>query len=313
MRVPLRIGTRGSALALAQAALVREALRRAAPELATEIVPIRTQGDRVLDRPLAEVGGKGLFIREIEEALQEGRIDLAVHSLKDLPTELPGALVLGAVLERGDPRDALVSRGGLTLAQMSPGSRVGTSSLRRRAQLLAACGGRVEVVDIRGNLDTRVRKMREGQCEALVLAASGLARAGLEEPIAELLDPEVMLPAVCQGIIGVETRRDEPEVAELMRRVDHPPTHRAALAERAFLRRIEGGCLVPAACLAVEEAQGCTVTGLAASLDGRTVLRRSARGAVPEMEALAVGVAEGILAEGGTEILEAIRGGGRAR
>lgn len=302
----LRIGTRGSRLALIQAEKVRSVLLSRRAGLQAQIVTIQTQGDRVLDSPLSRIGGKGLFIREIEDALLAGRIDLAVHSLKDLPTALPEGLALAGALSREDPRDAFVSRDGRTPAGMRDGERVGTSSLRRAAQLLQL-NPRLRIVDMRGNVDTRLRKLAEGECAALVLAACGLDRLGLGGRITERLDPGQMLPAVCQGIIGIEIRRQDRRSAELLDSVSDPGSLRMAAGERAFLRRLEGGCQVPVGCLSALDGSECRVEGLVATLDGRRVIRRSVAGPVERIEGLAEELAETILAEGGEEILEQIR------
>jgi hydroxymethylbilane synthase len=303
---PLRIGTRGSRLALIQAEAVRSVLESRFPGLEVQMRTIKTRGDRILDSPLSKIGGKGLFIREIEAALEQGRIDVAVHSLKDLPTVLPEELTLGGVLAREDPRDALVSRGGRRLAALGAGDRVGTSSLRRRAQLLAL-NPELQVAEVRGNVDTRLAKLAQGQFEALILAASGLKRAGAEAEITEVLDPELMLPAVCQGIVGMETRREDARTAGLIGAVSDPVTFEIAEAERIFLHSLEGGCQVPIGCLAaIDEGMG-TVTGMVASLDGRRIVRSSRRGPAGELGQLAAGLAADILKAGGGEILGSIR------
>jgi hydroxymethylbilane synthase len=306
MSGPLRIGTRGSALALVQAEKVRGALAARFPGLEVEILAIGTRGDRILDSPLSKIGGKGLFIREIEDALAEGRIDLAVHSLKDLPTVLPPGLTLGGVLPREDPRDALVSRDGRGLAELRPGQRVGTSSLRRRAQLLAASPG-LRVVDARGNVDTRLARLRQGRYEALVLAACGLQRAGFGGRITEHLDPQLMLPAACQGIIGMEVRSEDRRVAELAASVSHGPTMAVAEAERAFMHRLEWGCRVPAGCLAVVRGVEGKVSGMVADPEGGRIVRLHRSGPSAALRRLAEELARGILSRGGAEILAAVR------
>jgi len=301
----VRIGTRGSRLAVIQAEKVRAALLQVDPGLETEIVTIKTLGDRVLDAPLSKIGGKGIFIREIEEALLAGRIDLAVHSLKDLPTTIPEGLALGCTLSREDPRDALVSPDGRPFDRLQAGERIGTSSLRRAAQLLRL-NPRLRIVELRGNVDTRLQKMAGGECEAVVLAACGLERAGLAGRIVERFAPERLLPAVCQGIIGVEIRRDDP-VAGLVAAASDPRSFRMAEAERAFLRRLEGGCQVPVGCLSVLEAAGGRIEGLVASLDGQRIVRASRAGAAEDLVRLAEELAGELLARGGEEILEQIR------
>lgn len=302
----IRIGTRGSKLALVQADRVKAELLERFPGLEIERVIIKTRGDKILDIPLARIGGKGLFIKEIEEALLQDEIDLAVHSLKDLPTSLPGRLILRAVLEREDPRDALVSLHGKSLEALSALDRIATSSLRRRSQLLVRDRS-LRVIDIRGNIDTRLRKMEEGYCEALILAACGLKRVGLAGRITQYLEPEIMLPAVCQGIIGLETRREDEAVERMVSQINHPPTFLAAEAERAFLNTLEGGCQVPVACRTFVEKERVTIAGLIADPEGRTVIRKTTEGKPAAAARLARELAGSILKEGGAEILESIR------
>lgn len=261
----LVIGSRGSQLALWQARWVKSRLEGLGVEAEIEI--IRTTGDKITDVPLAKVGSKGLFTKEIEDALLAGRVDLAVHSLKDLPTVLPAGLVLAAVPEREDPRDALV---GKRLADLPQGARVGTSSLRRGAQLKRLRPD-VSIESVRGNLDTRLRKLDEGQYEAILLAAAGLRRLGWVERIAECLDPDVMCPAVGQGALAIETRA-EGEAREICARLDHEPTRRAVLEERAMLARLGGGCQVPIGAHAVVDGEKVRVRGVVASPDGTRVV-----------------------------------------
>ncbi len=244
---PLRIGTRGSPLALAQAHEVRDRLAAAhdLPETAFEIVVIKTTGDRVLDRPLGEIGGKGLFTREIEEALLAGTIDMAVHSMKDMPVEQPEGLVIDCCLEREDPRDALVGEGVRSLDDLAAGEVVGTSSLRRRAQLLARRPD-LKVVEFRGNVQTRLGKLADGVARCTFLAMAGLRRLGiLDEVPATPIPVEEMLPAVAQGVIGVERRVDDGRAAALLAAIHHPPTWECLVAERAFLRVLDGSCRTP--------------------------------------------------------------------
>lgn len=302
----IRIGTRGSRLAVIQTGKVRSALESRFPELQFEVQIIKTRGDKILDSPLSKIGGKGLFIREIEEALIRGRIDLAVHSLKDLPTSLPEELAVGGVLRREDPRDAFVSRDGLKLADLGEGASIGTSSLRRRAQILKI-NRHLQVVDIRGNIDTRLGKIRDGYCDALVLAACGLQRSGSGDTITEYLDPEVMLPAVCQGIIGIEIRRQDERTAELAAGISDQLTFSVAVAERAFLHKLEGGCQIPVGCLGTIRGGECTVRGLVADPDGNRMIRRALRGKAATIQRLATELADIILESGGAEVLESIR------
>ena len=306
----LRIGTRSSKLALWQTDRVAALLRKAHPRLETERVVIQTVGDRVLDTALSKIGDKGLFTRELEEALRTERIDLAVHSLKDLPTALPDDLTIGAVLEREDPRDALVSREGRTLAQLAPGARVGTSSLRRRSQLLAA-RPELSIVDLRGNVPTRVDKVTRGEMEAAVLARAGLVRLGLDEHISEVLEPELMLPAVGQGAMAVEARANDQRVLDQLAPLEDPVTRIVTAAERGLLARLEGGCQVPVGALATLAAgRRLTLRGLVGDVDGervvRDVIEDEARD-VADAARIGTTLAERLLAAGGGEILDRIR------
>ncbi len=305
----LRIGTRGSRLALWQTDRVATLLREAHPGLTTERVVIQTVGDRVLDTALSKIGDKGLFTHKLEEALRTGRIDLAVHSLKDLPTALPDDLTIGAVLERDDPRDALVSRDRRTLAELPPGTSVGTSSLRRRSQLLAAHPGLI-VVDLRGNVPTRVEKVTRGEVAAAVLARAGLVRLGLSEYISEVLDPGVMLPAVGQGALAVEVRADDSLVLERLAPLDDLPTRIATAAERSLLGRLEGGCQVPVGALATLAGGRLTLRGLVGDVDGARVVRDSIEDAaanVADAGRIGTALAERLLGAGAGAILDRIR------
>lgn len=302
----LRLGTRGSALALAQARMMARRLRELHPGLEVEEVVIRTRGDEVLDSPLHLVGGKGLFVKEIEEALLDGRIDAAVHSLKDLPGELPPGLLLGAVPGREEPWDVLVSRGGESIRNLAPGSRVGTSSLRRRAQLLRYRKD-LEVVDLRGNVDTRLRKVDQGEVSAAVLAAAGLNRLGRGERATEVLAPEVMLPAPAQGALGIEARSGDAPTLALLASLEHPPTRQAVEAERRVMAVLEGGCKVPLAAFAEPRRGRLRLRALVASLDGKRIAEAEGEGAPAEARALGEEVARRVLAAGGGEILDEIR------
>jgi hydroxymethylbilane synthase len=291
---PLRIATRGSALALRQTALVRERLIEAHADLgatdAVEIVTIRTTGDRVQDRPLAEIGGKGLFAKEIEEALYDGRADLAVHSLKDLETRLPAGLALAAILPREDPRDAFVARAAASLAALPPGAKIGTSSLRRRAQLLWRRPD-LQIVPLRGNVDTRLGKLAAGELDAIVLALCGLDRLGHAGRASEILEPETMLPAVGQGALAVECRADDERVHALLRPLEDKDTALCVGAERAMLAALDGSCRTPIAGLAAIAGGQMTIDGLLARPDGGAVIR--ARRAGPADAAVALGTALG--------------------
>jgi hydroxymethylbilane synthase len=289
MTALLRLGTRGSALARAQAALVVAALGRADPQLAApgalEVVVIATSGDRITDRPLAEVGGKGLFCKELETALLERRVDLAVHSVKDLPTWLPPGLVLAAVLARGDPRDALIARSGQGLDALPPGTVVGTSSPRRQAQLLAR-RPELRVVSLRGNVDTRLRKLAAGAVDATVLAQAGLERLELAPAGASLLPPEIMLPAVGQGAIGVECRADDAPALARLAAIDDAQTAACIGAERALLAALDGSCRTPIAGHATCAGGELRLAALVARPDGSVCFRTTRQGALADGAAL---------------------------
>jgi hydroxymethylbilane synthase len=292
----LVIASRGSQLALWQARWVSSQLAAAGQECRIEI--IKTTGDKITDVPLAKVGTKGLFTKEIEEALLDGRADLAVHSLKDLPTELPEGLVLAAVPEREDPRDAVVGR---KLADLPPGAKVGTSSLRRAAQLRQLRPD-LQVESVRGNLDTRLRKLDQGRYDAILLAAAGLKRLGWGDRIAEILAPDQMCPAVGQGALAIETRAGFDAVAFL----DHPDTHTAILAERAVLRALGGGCQVPIGAYATVSQGRVHLLAIVAAPDGTQVIRAQAEGAANEAAKIGARLAADLLQRGARRILEAV-------
>jgi len=296
------IATRGSQLALIQSGWIRDRLLEVEPGLSIALEKIQTTGDKILDVPLAAIGGKGLFVKEIEEALLSGRAQLAVHSIKDMPVELPPGLHLAAIPRREDRRDALISRSGKGLEGLAKGARVGTSSLRRKAQLLALRPD-LETVSLRGNVETRIRKMDQGQVEAVILAAAGLKRLGLEERVSAYLDPEVMLPAVGQGALGLECRHDDQPTNDLVSRLTDPVAWVEVTAERAFLARLEGGCQVPIACLARLSGLELEVEGLVADLDGRRLIRKGIKGPAEEAGRLGRELAEDVLASGAGEIL----------
>lgn len=289
MNKPLRIGTRGSPLALAQANLVRDRLLAAhqalAPE-ATEICIIKTTGDRILDRPLAEAGGKGLFTKEIEEALLEGSIDLAVHSMKDMPTVLPDGLDVPCLLEREDPRDVFISPKAANLWDLPDGAVVGTASLRRQAQILHRRPD-LKMVNIRGNVETRLRKIEAGEADATLLALAGLKRLGLTGAATAVIPLEDMLPAVAQGAIGIECRAGDDRILELLAALNHPATQTCIAAERAMLAVLEGSCRTPIAGLAqFDEAGGISLRAMVLTPDGRTVHETSRAGPAPDAERL---------------------------
>ncbi len=302
MRRNIRVGTRGSLLATQQARVTIGRLLLGECDFDVSLKVISTKGDVRQDLPLHRLGSTGLFVKEIEQALLSGAIDLAVHSLKDMPAALPEGLIIAGVLERADPRDALVSRYG-SIADLPEGAIVGTSSLRRKSQLLRARPGTV-VHDIRGNIDTRLAKLEAGEYDAVLLAACGLDRTGHGERIAERIDPSVILPAACQGIIAIETRADDKEMIALVRGIGDEETLRRAETERAFLASIEGGCRVPAGCLSVVDGDAVRIEGMIGSLDGATVIRRNVAGRIEARFALARELALRLLADGGTAIIE---------
>ena len=282
---PLRIGTRGSPMALHQAALVRDRLTAAHPDLAVEIVTIRTTGDRVQDRRLAEIGGKGLFTKEIEEALFAGRVDLAVHSLKDVETWLPEGLEIACVLPRDEPRDAFVSRTAPSFAVLPKGARIGTSSLRRQAQLLRRRPD-LEIVPMRGNVDTRLRKLAAGEADALVLALCGLERLGATEHVTEILPRDIMLPAVGQGALAIECRAGEAWLRPLLEQLHDQDTAACVAAERAMLAALDGSCRTPIAGLAEIDGGRLSLEGLLLKPDGSSEIRAKTSGDAAQAERL---------------------------
>ena len=302
----LRIGTRGSRLAIWQAAWVKRRLEERYSDMDARIVSIKTMGDKILDVPLAKVGGKGLFVKEIEIALIEGDVDLAVHSMKDVPTRLMEELAIVAVTEREDPRDAVVGNTPVSLLELPAGSRIGTSSLRRQAQILAARPD-FEVLPLRGNLNTRMRKLREGDYDAIILAMAGIKRLELEGEVTEVLDIETMLPAIGQGALGIETRVDDEKVKRMVSFLDHEPTRLCVASERSFLHRLEGGCQVPVAAHGrITEAGRVVLEGLVADVNGTKVIRLEGEGGADQVDALGRDLADRILDAGGRQILEAL-------
>ena len=293
----IAIGSRGSALALWQAEHVKSRLEDLGHEVTIRV--ITTTGDRLLERRLEAVGGKGAFLKEIEEALQDGTVDLAVHSLKDVPVVLPDGLRLCAVLERADPRDALLSAG-LRLGELPPGARVGTTSLRRQSQVRALRPD-VTLTDLRGNVETRIRKLREGRYDAILLALAGLARLGRQDEATEVLDPERFLPAPGQGAIALECRSSDAQVPAVVAPLDHAPTTGAVAAERAFLAALGGGCNVPLGAYARWVPEGLRLGAFVARADGSVLVRGERTGAEPE--AVGRAVAEDLLSRGARELL----------
>src|SRR5262245_48053755 len=307
----LRIGTRGSALAIQQTQIVVDALHAAWPNLSVDVMHIRTAGDRIQDVPLAKIGDKGLFVKEIEEALLDGRIDWAVHSVKDLPSELPTGLSVGTLAARSDPRDALVARHGLNLATLPVNAVIGTSSLRRRAQLLHWRPD-LAIVPVRGNVDTRLRKLETDGLDGIVVAAAGLVRMGWEGRISDIIPPEISLPAVGQGALGVEMRSDDEEAHTLFQPLTCIVTQAAVTAERTFLARLQGGCQVPIAAWATVDDSRFCLRGMISDIDGLTLLQGERCGLVHAPEQLGTVLAEELLQRGGEAILRDIYGSTRS-
>lgn len=306
MQKSLKIGTRGSPLALWQAEWVRARLLERRPDLEISLVKIKTAGDRILDVPLAQVGGKGLFVKEIEDAMLRGDIDLAVHSMKDVPTEFPPGLGLACITEREDPRDALVSRGA-AFDDLPLGARVGTSALRRQAQLLAIRPD-LKMVVIRGNVETRLGKMETENLDAVVLAAAGLKRLGFDDRITEFLPVGLSLPAIGQGALGIECRLEDMAVLETVSFLNDPTTARCVGAERAFLRRCRGGCQVPIAAHGEIIGDELRLSAFIGSVDGGKSVRGALAGPVELYQKLGVELADILLDDGGREILDEVYG-----
>jgi hydroxymethylbilane synthase len=303
----IKIGTRGSALALAQAHWVADQISGRHPHCRVELVVIKTTGDKIHDVPLAQVGGKGLFIKEIEEALMTGQVDLAVHSLKDMPAVIPEGLLLGAVPPREDWRDVLISERYASLEEIPPGGRLGTGSLRRRAQLLHLRPD-LDIMALRGNVDTRLKKMAALGLDGLILAAAGLNRLGLDRVRRTPLAETDMLPAVGQGALGLEVRQGDYRLRELIAFLDDPLTHTAVTGERAFLARLEGGCVIPVAAHGRVAGDSLTLEALISDLEGRRYLRDSLTGPAQEAAFLGGRLADHLLDRGGREILTELYG-----
>ena len=298
------IGSRGSKLALWQAEWVQSRLAAAHPGLDASIKVITTTGDRITDVSLPTLGaqGKGLFTKELEDEMLDGRIDIAVHSLKDLPTELPGGLQVGAIPEREEVRDALITKDAASFEHLPRAAHIGTSSLRRQAQLLAAKPD-LRLSPIRGNVDTRLRKLETGEYDAIVLASAGLRRLGYAEKITEYLSEDLVLPAVGQGALAIESRKDDEEVDSIIRVINHSPTRLACEAERAFLKGLGGGCLVPIAALARINGHRIDLKGLVAAPDGSEIIRGSEAGSIEEAGNVGLRLAQMLLARGADRLL----------
>nr|WP_261373496.1 hydroxymethylbilane synthase [Rheinheimera sp. YQF-1] len=301
----VRIATRKSALALWQANFVKAELEAAHPGLQVELVPMSTQGDKILDTPLAKIGGKGLFVKELETAMLEGRADIAVHSMKDVPVDFPEGLMLHTICQREDPRDAFVSNTYKQLADLPQGAVVGTSSLRRQCQIKAMRPD-LQISDLRGNVNTRLAKLDAGEFDAIILASAGLIRLGFEARIASFLEVGTSLPANGQGAVGIECRSDDLVMQQLLAPLEHQETRICVLAERAMNRKLQGGCQVPIGAFAVLQQNELWLRGLVGQLDGSEILRSEIRGSAEQAEQLGMQLAEQLLALGADRILDAV-------
>jgi len=307
MKDKVVIGTRGSKLALWQAEWIKSLLLGLNPSIAVELMKIKTTGDKIQDVPLAMVGGKGLFVKEIEEAMMRGEIDLAVHSMKDVPTVLPDELHISCITKREDPRDAFISNKYDSLESLPEGAPLGTSSLRRSCQIKALRPD-INIVSLRGNFDTRIRKLDEGQFDAIILAAAGANRLGLTDRVRQLISAEVSLPAIAQGAVGIECRKDDSFINELIAPLRHDDSTVCVTAERAALLRLEGGCQVPIAAHAVLEGERLFMNGLVGSVDGSVIIRAEKQGASKDAYDIGIALAEDLLSQGADRILAEVYG-----
>lgn len=305
MKKQIRLGTRRSKLALAQSGMIARRLEELNPGISVELVEIVTKGDRILDVPLAKVGGKGLFVKEIEDAMLDNRVDMAVHSLKDVPAELPDGLEVSIFPEREDYRDAFVSEKAKTFAALPAQAVIGTSSLRRMSQLKNLRGD-IGIKSLRGNVDTRLRKLKEGEYDAIILASAGMKRLGLADKITSTIASADMLPAVGQGCLGIEFRSDDIEMRKILSTIHHDETGICVKAERAFLQRLEGGCQVPIGALARLDNGSILFEGMVADENGETLIRKKIKGSISEPEALGLKLADEILSAGGRAILQEV-------
>ncbi|HSH13486.1 MAG TPA: hydroxymethylbilane synthase [Desulfurivibrionaceae bacterium] len=307
MQKHIKIGTRASLLAMTQSTNIKNLIEAQYPGTTVELVKIITKGDKIVDVPLAKVGGKGLFVKELEEAMLSREVDMAVHSMKDVPSELPEELHIGVVTKREDPRDAFLSVKYKSVHDLPQGAKVGTSSLRRKAQLFHLRPD-LEIHDLRGNLDTRIRKLDEGIYDAIILATAGLNRLQWSQRITAYFNAEEMLPAVAQGAVGIELRKDSTELLAGLAFLQHEETTIAVTGERGFLHRLEGGCQVPIGAHGTVTGGQLTITGLIASVDGKEILKETMSGPVAQAAAMGVALAEQLLDRGGRTILEEVYG-----
>ena len=303
----IRIATRKSPLAMWQAEYVRDRLQALHPGIKVELLGMTTQGDKILDSPLAKIGGKGLFVKELEQRMLDGGADIAVHSMKDVPVEFPAGLHLAVICEREDPRDAFVSNQFKTLDELPRGARVGTSSMRRQCQLRALRPD-LEILDLRGNVNTRLRKLDEGHYDAIILAAAGLIRLGFQERITQTLATDISLPAIGQGAVGIECRSDDERINALLAPLNDPHTRTRVLAERAMNNRLEGGCQVPIAGHATLDNDTLHLRGLVGRPDGTEMIRGERSGPASEAEAMGIDLAEELLQNGAAAILKELYG-----
>ena len=301
----VKIATRNSPLAHWQAEFVKAELQTHHPGLNVELIGFTTRGDQLLDSPLSKVGGKALFVKELEVAMLNGEADMAVHSMKDVPMEFPQGLELAVICEREDPRDAFVSNRYTAIDELPEGAVLGTSSVRRQCQLWAIRPD-LNIKDLRGNVNTRLRKLDDGEYDAIVLAAAGLKRLGMDHRIADFIDPQVSLPAGGQGAVGIECRSDDAPIKELLKPLEHRQTTFRVVAERALNRHLEGGCQVPIASFAEAQGHRLSMKALVGSLDGQTILRAAGEDDCTNAEALGINLAEQLLSQGAAEILKQV-------
>lgn len=305
MKQNIRIGTRGSPLALWQANWIKSRLQALHKGLDVEIIIIKTSGDKIQDAPLAKIGGKGLFVKEIEEALMRDEVDIAVHSMKDVPIKLPDGLEISVITQRENPMDALISKGNIKLSDLPRNARVGTGSLRRTTQLLSYRPD-LQIVPLRGNIDTRIKKLESEGLDAIILASAGLIRMGWKDIITEIISPEIILPSVGQGAVGIESRRFDVAVLQAIVGLDHEETHLALEAERAFLRVMGGGCQVPIAAYATLNDNKINLKALVGSPDGKQILKSEKNGLSQNAESIGDGLGKELLSMGAGKILEEI-------